>query len=285
MIVVYEAAGLGKMGEYFVRTLVSEGHIRHEVTEKGEDGRLTTRVIEQEGPAGVVLTTTEIELYLDNETRMFSVTVTDTAEQTLRILLAQATQKIARSVTDLSPFLELQEWLTIVEHRVIVPFASTLARLVPLNEIRIRRDFSAVLGLIEAHAILHQALRQRDSDGRIIATLKDYAAVRELVNAVLGEGLETMVKPETRQTVLAVKELQEAKVGEITNAKVGERLKLSKSTALRRIRAAIKCGYLINLEEDIGRPANVILGDPLPNDRDALPDVATLTVALNTPET
>ena len=40
--------------------------------------------------------------------------------------------------------------------------------------VRLRRDFSVVLSLIKAHAILHQATRERDADGRIVATLADY---------------------------------------------------------------------------------------------------------------
>jgi hypothetical protein len=38
----------------------------------------------------------------------------------------------------------------------------------------------AVLNLIKAHAILHQASRDRDDQGRIVATVDDYAIVREL---------------------------------------------------------------------------------------------------------
>ena len=38
-----------------------------------------------------------------------------------------------------------------------------------------------MLNLIKAHALLHQASRERDKEGRIIATITDYRVVRELV--------------------------------------------------------------------------------------------------------
>ncbi len=38
-----------------------------------------------------------------------------------------------------------------------------------------------MLNLIRAHALLHQASRQRDASGRIVATLDDYRVVRDLI--------------------------------------------------------------------------------------------------------
>ena len=58
--------------------------------------------------------------------------------------------------------------------------------------------------LIQSHAILHQASRERDVAGQIIATLDDYAAVRELVSDQLSEGVGSTVSPVTRETVAAV---------------------------------------------------------------------------------
>ena len=47
--------------------------------------------------------------------------------------------------------------------------------------VKLRRDFGAVRNLIRAHAIFQPASRQRDAEGRIVATLEDYAAIRDLV--------------------------------------------------------------------------------------------------------
>jgi hypothetical protein len=35
--------------------------------------------------------------------------------------------------------------------------------------------------LVRAHAVLHQASRRKDEEGRIIAEIEDYQVVRELI--------------------------------------------------------------------------------------------------------
>ena len=42
---------------YLIRTLLSEGRLRYETVEKTKDG-LVARVIEREGPTGLIVTTT-----------------------------------------------------------------------------------------------------------------------------------------------------------------------------------------------------------------------------------
>jgi hypothetical protein len=64
-----------------------------------------------------------------------------------------------------------------------------------------------VRSLIKAHAILHQATRERDTEGRLIATLDDYNAVRELVGEVVSEAVEGTVSAATKETVKAVNDL------------------------------------------------------------------------------
>jgi hypothetical protein len=70
--------------------------------------------------------------------------------------------------------------------------------------VRLRRDFSVILSLIKAHAILHQATRERAEQGRIVAILADYARVRELVSGLIAESVEATVPKAIRETVEAV---------------------------------------------------------------------------------
>ena len=52
---------------------------------------------------------------------------------------------------------------------------------------------------------------------------------------------------------------------------LGQKLKLDKSSTSRRAKEAIARGYLKNLEDRRGRPARLVLGDPLPDDVVVLP--------------
>jgi hypothetical protein len=131
-----------------------------------------------------------------------------------------------------------------------------------------------MLNLIRAHALLHQATRERDDNDRIIATLTDYTAVRELVCDLVSEGVEATVPGTLRETVQAVRELLDAQVpGQpgVSVTQLAQRLALDKAAASRRQKVACDRGYLRNLETQRGKPARLVLGDPLPDDLEILP--------------
>jgi len=87
-------------------------------------------------------------------------------------------------------FVAAQHWLTAAgERAVVVPFARELAGLVPVHEVRMRRDFTQLLTLIRAHALLHSGSGSGDDHGRIVATLDDYAVVYDIVQPVFAASL------------------------------------------------------------------------------------------------
>jgi hypothetical protein len=139
--------------------------------------------------------------------------------------------------------------------------------------VRLRRDFGAVLNLIRAHALLHQASRERDDQGRIVATIgEDYAAVRELVADLVSEGIEATVPKTVRETVEAVKRLREDSTGEpVTATDLARVLKLDRSAVSRRVKNAKDRGYLRDLEENPRKPSRLVPGDDLPDDLQILP--------------
>ena len=276
-LVIYEAEGMaGDFATYLMRSLLSEGRVRYETVESTPQG-LRPRLIEREGPTGLILTTTAVKLHPENETRLLSLTVTDTRDQTRGVIRALAQRN--KPETDLTPWLALQEWLSGpgAGRRVEIPYAEDLAELVPPVAVRLRRDFGAVLNLVRAHAVLHQANREKDEEGRILADLDDYAAVRELVADLISEGVEATVPRTVRETVEAAKRLLEESGDEsITTAAVAGELKLDKSAALRRVRTAIDRGHLKNLEDRRGRPARIVLGEPVAGEVELLPSVERL---------
>jgi hypothetical protein len=269
-LVVYEAAGMAsEFATYLIRSLLSEGRLRYETVEKTKGG-LVPRLIEREGPTGLIVTTTSLRLHPENETRMLSLTVTDTPDQTAAIFRALAHDS-NRIEVDLAPWQALQTWLATGSTRVVIPFADQLAELVPPLAVRLRRDFKMVLTLIRAHALLHQASRLKDEAGRVVATIKDYAAVQDLIADVVAEGVDATVKPEIREIVETTGRLLREGRDEVRQADLKASLKLDKSAISRRVAGAIDGGFLKNLEDRKGRPARLVLGDPLPANHDVLP--------------
>jgi hypothetical protein len=193
----------GDIASYLIRSLLSEGRIRYELVEKTKDG-MKPRLIQKDGPTGLIVTTTAARLHPENETRLLSLAVKDTPEQTRAILHALAGGNERDIAVEFVRWQGFQNWIVGGECRVVVPFAEKLAGLVPPVAVRLRRDFRLLLTLIEAHALLHRESRERDNWGRIVATLNDYAEVRELVADLFAESVEAMVKPEVRKTVAAV---------------------------------------------------------------------------------
>lgn len=276
-LVLYEAAGMnGDMASYLMRSLLSEGRIRYETVEKGKDGRMESRLVEREGPTGLLVTTTSLALHPENETRLLSLTVSDSPRQTREVLLAIATED--KPEVNLRQWVALQEWLGEGETRVSVPFGTHLAELIRPFAVRLRRDFTVLLTLIRAHALLHRDNRARDSQGRIMANGDDYHAVRELASEFIAEGVEAAVPQTVRECVGAVAELLGDRPDrpEVTKSEVAQRLGLDKSAAWRRVKNALKRGFLTNLEERSGRPARIVLGEPLPEDNSLLPSVEQL---------
>ncbi len=272
-LVIFEAEGLSSdFGSYLIRSLLSEGRLIYETVEKTTEG-FKPRRIEKEGPTGLIVTTTAVRLHPENETRLLSLHVADTQTQTKAVLLALAQNP--REQGDLTSWKALQIWLEHSEHRVVIPFAIQLAELVPAVSVRLRRDFGAVLALVKAHAILHQMSRQRDAEGAIVATLDDYGAVHDLIGPIVSEGVGATVVSSIRETVEAVRFLLESET-DVSLAKTAKYLKLDKSATSRRVTAAVQQGYLENLEDRKGRPARIVLGDPLPTELEVLPTVEAL---------
>jgi hypothetical protein len=262
-----------------MRSVVWEGHVAYPTVDKTAEGKLVSRTLRLEGPTGLITTTTK-GLEPELETRLLRASVPDTPAATRAILRAQAQRAAGQApeTPDLAPWHAAQWWLERHGIRsVVIPYAEQLAELIPATQVRLRRDHPQLLALVATHALLHQRQRERDSLGRVVATLADYVAVYRLVaplyEAVASGGL-------TRAVREAVEIVHERCAGDperaVTVGDVAQALKVDRSSASRRINAAIRLGYLVNLETRRGYRARLRPGDPLPDLVAVLPDPATL---------
>lgn len=290
-LIFYEVTALREGNEdnltsYFVRTLLSEGHLVYEYTAGTPNTGFHTERVVKEGPTNVVFTTTRTKVHPENETRCLSLNTDDSPEQTKAVLEQLAVEEAPD--VDLRPWHELQRWLQHdAERRVTIPFAKALAVLVPPVAVRLRRDFAAVLALIRAHAMLHQFNRELDRTGQVVATIEDYDAVRRVIADVVSEGVEALVPPLVRETVEAVEALggvvvaQEQPGDGVTAMQVARHLEIEKMGGGRRLRRASDGGYVRNLETRRFRPGRWVVGEPLPGERDVLPKTEKLLSAVS----
>ena len=282
-LVLFEAGGLsGPFAAYIMRSLVSEGHLKYETVEKTAKG-LVPRVIERAGPTGLVTTTTQVSLDAELETRMLSLTVRDDREQTRAVFRAtiRRANGFRPDPARLEPWIALQLWLgRSGPWEVVLPFGDSLCEMCEPSAVRLRRDFTALVQLIKAHALLH-CRQRRVVDGRLVAEIADYRAVHELVAGLMSEGVEAVIKRETRDTVEALTALYLGTP--VTMRALAARLGIDPSSLSRRVRVSTRAGWIVNQETRRGMPAQLVPGDPLPPGHLVLPEPADLA-AIRPPE-
>jgi hypothetical protein len=151
--------------------------------------------------------------------------------------------------------------------------------------VRFRRDVGSLISFIKASAILHQAQRQLDEKGRVVATLADYRAAYAIYSKVLAETSGRGVPENVRAVVdLIVRRADQpatkASAGRFTRAtgpatnaevalscqQIGTETGIGRSAAHRAVRSAIDLGYLVNNETKQGKPYRLVVRQPINDD-------------------
>lgn len=257
-----EAAGAEEQSlqDYLLRELISDGRLRYPVPQKVE-GKMETVVVEKNGPVAFLVTTTKAALNSENETRMLSLEIDDSEEQTRRVLDKVAEivgMNVARAAIDFEPWRDFQRLLGAGNCKVVVPFARELGRLlVSAKAPRLRRDFTQILLAIQAHALLNHLHRQTDDRGQIVAEIDaDYVPVAALMGGIMSDASGVGIEPALQQTIDAVKiaTADLSREDGATAFEIAKLLKLDKSAAWRRLGVAMNKGYVLNLETRKGQP-------------------------------
>ena len=282
-LVIGEAAGLSSGdGRAFLRQLLSEGELRYLTVQKTDKGLSGAEVPRIKGPMGLIMTTTANALHPEDESRMLSLSMPESADQTRLALLSMAKGVTERYEVDFERWFALDKITSEGCTEVAIPFAEQIAMQLPVTHHRVQRDFPQLLSLISSHALLHKCIRPRADDGAIMANLEDYSAVYSLVNSPFSEGLETAVAEPIRKVVEAVKELSEegktnyAFENKVSQGALAKKLGRDQSVISRTLESAIANGYLRNENPGQGKIASIVLGErDLPQGY-ALPDPETI---------
>jgi hypothetical protein len=168
-----------------LRELISRGRIDRLVS-LSADGEIRTKTVSQQGPVAYVDTSTQLEIFEEDATRLLSLATDESPEQTEAIMRFQARQAAGQGADE-----EEQEAIRekhraaqrlLQKLRVRIPFAEKLK--IPATAVVARRAFPQLLAVIAAVALLHQR-RKEIHDGRIDADAEDYEIAYELVVPVL----------------------------------------------------------------------------------------------------
>jgi len=269
MLVAYEGEGLmNDTLAYAVRSLLSEGRLDYRYTDFESKSVVK---IEKDGPTGLI-TSTAGKIDYELGTRVVSIPTDDSPDITAAIMLAEADQAEGNlEIADTEEFQALDRWIGLDRVSVVVPFARKLSEATDSRAVRMRRDFSSILGLIQAHALMHQATRARDAQGKILANIDDYAAVHRLVADLVAYSSGEAVPPEVRETVDAVGKI----CMDVTFARVdtvAKELGLHRTSAQRRLSRAVGMGFISREDVRPGRGITYSWENPVPGDVPVMPD-------------
>src|SRR5215210_6928742 len=176
----------------------SDGRLEYEATEKMPDGSMRNVVYRTEGPTVVVQTTTKNHLHTENETRVFPIYIDESEAQTSRIVKSTLERAAGGGVSPEEREHISEKWhdaIRLLEPAdVVIPYAERI--LMPTSQVRIRRDASRLLDVIRVIVWLHQYQRERDAEGRILATEEDFYLALKLVSESLTRAWKTLTPAE-----------------------------------------------------------------------------------------
>jgi len=151
-----------------LRVWISEGNLKLLTTERNEEGKLDTTVIETKGSPTFITTCTNAEIDDELLNRVFIVSIDETREQTKKIIRyeGETCSKLGDQEEEDKPnplFASALAKLTYVD-RVVIPYAVCLADKFPIPKgaelsVGPRRDFKKLLYLIGVVAWFHQKQR------------------------------------------------------------------------------------------------------------------------------
>lgn len=181
-----------------LREMISSGKLSKLIACKGATGQIESRLVEQEGPIAYVESTTLSRIFDEDRNRCLVVNTDERSVQTKAIMQAVAQAAAGLVTADREAIIARHHCMQRMLMRlpVVIPFAPRLCDLLSLAAelpVETRRAFPMVLTTVEAIALLHQRQRDRDEDGRIIATAADYGHARQLLSKAIarsvGEGV------------------------------------------------------------------------------------------------
>lgn len=256
-----------------VKTVLTEGRITH-LTVDTEGSSPEGRVITKEGPISLIVGT--IRDYMDSEleTRVLSIYVDESSDQTRHIVLKAAerladasTQDREAITTQLIPWQAFDEWVALSPTRkVIIPFYQAVVTPIQHMPIRFRRDLvEMVPALIKALALIHQSKR-KVVDGVIHATIDDYEEVRPMVNEFLFRMQTDGNTPSQNKLLKLIYDQMPETVRQghgslkINQSEISLALGIKQQSVAYHMNKLIENGYLVNKQLVPKRPAMLSLG-------------------------
>lgn len=273
-----------------IRTLMQEGSMIYEAVIQGKDGHeCSVQKSRRDGPA-VLITTGVAPLPAQLGTRIFVVETNESQEQINAALALQAELEMGSSPEIPTEIIALQAYLQAWALasdglEVSVPFVKALSfcmTKMPSSGTRVHRDFARIVSYIKAVALIRSEHRARDTKGRVIADLEDYAAVRNVLSGAYEA--TTAISGQCRQVIEAAQAVMAARKDDIATFKeirveLERRMPKNRINTRKHLNTAVDKGYLTDRRTRKGTPWIVGIGEEAVPDQSVLPTVTDIQAA------
>jgi energy-coupling factor transporter ATP-binding protein EcfA2 len=225
IITFFEMKGTEKPA-HILRIALSEGYIRHGTVLQVR-GTMTPVKLDKSAEGLVILsTTTRTSLDPEFENRVMRINLEHEPELFREVYILSSQDSAPQGFISFKIF-QVADFL-LETLPVSIPFQMALADKFPTNLERYARDFKRVISLIESSALLHQYQRERDKEGRIVATEDDYVLVYSLRH-LIGDSVSPVTEKDIQFLELA-KQFPKA-----TRRELAEKMGVSEKTIIRHI--------------------------------------------------
>lgn len=220
---------------YSISTAISEGVLILGTVDKTGSRGLGAKRIRKSTKGLVFLTTTTKRIYPDLATRVLAVEIS--YDEKLAEAIYRLKANPCEGLEEEFKLFQIADKL-LQSYDVYIPYTEELIKAFPKGEERYNRDWDKVLSLIKASAILHQYQREKDEQGRLIATEDDYMLAYSLRDII-----SQSISPVSTPIIEFLKKAQELG-NNVTMEKLKEATGKSKATIYRYIKEARTKGLI-----------------------------------------
>ncbi|OGF56002.1 MAG: hypothetical protein A2452_11110 [Candidatus Firestonebacteria bacterium RIFOXYC2_FULL_39_67] len=198
VLIIAERDGVEGTADYSIRCLQSEQQLSISVPNfDKESGRINSDTHIVNGPIAYIESTTQSNIYVDNENRSLSIFLDNSEEHTLEIYktLCQPYLMGSEAIVNKENICKRYQnaFRTLKSIVVKIPYIDLIK--FPTKPIRVRRDFSKFISLIETSAFLYQYQREKvvvDGVEYIIANLEDYRLAYDIASVILARTIKEL---------------------------------------------------------------------------------------------
>ena len=246
LVLIQDMDGLDEEAKYAFREMQSAGQVSSSTTYKDKFGNLQSTVKTVNASFASLSATTHAEIYYDNMSRSIVLGIDESPEQTQRIIqqqnkkLAGLTDEVAtRKAKEL-----LQNCMRILKpYEVVNRYADKIQ--LPVEAKMLRRLNNHYQSFVSQITILHQYQRQKDEQGRLIATVEDLKLACEILFDAIMWKIDEL-DSSLRQVFEQLKDYvrKQGNAQPFTAREIRQKLNLSKSQCFRYIEELKKLEYI-----------------------------------------